>query len=164
VTNTYNSRPIQGNFVPRTLSLATSIPRPPSLCRGPLWFLHVKPCDPEMLLPWSKTRTCWTWRTAGALIAIEVQARVVLHVPPYSSNTPECHQWTPWQTGPTLHENRVHEVHEVCRRIHQPKWHDKIFIETISHCERHLGYIFSTNLDLVIAKVVINLRKHLGSS
>jgi hypothetical protein len=61
------------------------------------------------------------------------------------------------------HENRVHEVHEVCQRIHQPKGHDKILIETISHCEGYLGYILSTNLDLVIAGAEINFGEHLGS-
>jgi Zn ribbon nucleic-acid-binding protein len=61
------------------------------------------------------------------------------------------------------HEDRVHEVHEVCRCIHQPKGHDKILIETISRCEGHLGYIFGTNLDLVIAGVEINFREHPGS-
>jgi hypothetical protein len=37
-------------------------------------------------------------------------------------------------------------------------------MENISHREGHLGYIFSTNLDLVIARVEINLGEHLGSS
>jgi hypothetical protein len=54
------------------------------------------------------------------------------------------------------HENRIHEVQEVCRCIHQPKGHDKILIETISCSKRRLGYIFGMNLDLVIAGVEIN--------
>jgi hypothetical protein len=61
------------------------------------------------------------------------------------------------------HEDRVHEVHEVCQHIRQPKLHDKIFKETISCSEGRLGYIFGTNLDLVIAGVEINLGEHLGS-
>jgi hypothetical protein len=51
----------------------------------------------------------------------------------------------------------------MCRRIGQPKGHDKILIETISHHEGCLGYIFSLNLDLVIAGAEINLAEHLGS-
>jgi hypothetical protein len=44
----------------------------------------------------------------------------------------------------------------MCWRICQSKWHDKILIETISHCEGRLGYIFGVNLDLVIAGAEIN--------
>jgi hypothetical protein len=43
------------------------------------------------------------------------------------------------------------------------KGHDKVLIETISHREGHLGYFFGTNLDLVIVRVEIDLREHLGS-
>jgi hypothetical protein len=51
----------------------------------------------------------------------------------------------------------------MCQRIGQPKGHDKILIQTISHREGRLGYIFGMNLDLVIARVKINLGEHLGS-
>jgi hypothetical protein len=61
------------------------------------------------------------------------------------------------------HKDRVHQVLEVCWCIHQSKWHDKIFEETISCSESCLGYIFGTNLDLMIAGADINLREHLGS-
>jgi hypothetical protein len=61
------------------------------------------------------------------------------------------------------HENRVHEIHEVCWRICQSKGHAEILNETISCSEGCLGYIFSTNLDLVIARAEINLGEHLGS-
>jgi hypothetical protein len=61
------------------------------------------------------------------------------------------------------HENRVDEVHEVCHCIRQPKGHDRILIETISRREGHLGYIFGTNLDLVIVGAEINFGEHLGS-
>jgi hypothetical protein len=61
------------------------------------------------------------------------------------------------------HEDRVHELHEVCQRICQPKRHHKILIETISCREHHLGYVFHTNLDLVIAGAEINLGEHLCS-
>jgi hypothetical protein len=49
------------------------------------------------------------------------------------------------------YEDRLHELHEVCRHIFQPKRHHKILIETISCRQRHLGYVFRTSLDLVIA-------------
>jgi hypothetical protein len=61
------------------------------------------------------------------------------------------------------HEDRVHEVREVCWRICQPKRHHKILIETISYSESFLGYIFSMNLDFVINGAETNLREHLGS-
>jgi Mg2+/Co2+ transporter CorC len=61
------------------------------------------------------------------------------------------------------HEDRVHEIHEVCQCIRQSEGHDKIFKETISCCEGCLRYIFSTNLDLMITRAEINLREHLSS-
>jgi hypothetical protein len=61
------------------------------------------------------------------------------------------------------HEDKVHEVHEVCWCICQPKRHHKILIETISCSESRLGYIFDMNLDLVTARAEINLGEHLGS-
>jgi hypothetical protein len=51
----------------------------------------------------------------------------------------------------------------MCWHIGQAKGHDKVLIETISRREVHLGYFFSTNLDLVIAGAEINLREHLDS-
>jgi hypothetical protein len=51
----------------------------------------------------------------------------------------------------------------MCQCIGQPKGYDKVLIEIISHREGRLGYIFSTNLDLVIAEAEINLGEHLGS-
>jgi hypothetical protein len=59
------------------------------------------------------------------------------------------------------HENWVNKVHVVCWCICQSKCHDKIFIETISCFEGCLGYIFSTNLNLVISGVEINFGEHL---
>jgi hypothetical protein len=56
------------------------------------------------------------------------------------------------------HEDGVHEIHEVCWRIHQSKRHDEIFKETISCSEGCLGYVFDMNLDLMIAGVKINFR------
>jgi hypothetical protein len=61
------------------------------------------------------------------------------------------------------HDYRVHEMHEVCRCIHQPKRHDKILIKPVSHRESHLGDIFDTNFSLMIARAEINLGEHLGS-
>jgi hypothetical protein len=45
----------------------------------------------------------------------------------------------------------------------QPKGDDKILLETISCSEGHLGYIFGTNIDLVIVRAEINFGEHLGS-
>jgi hypothetical protein len=61
------------------------------------------------------------------------------------------------------HEDRVHEIHEVCQHIRQSKRLDKIFKETISCGEGYLGYVFGMNHDLMIAGAEINLREHLGS-
>jgi hypothetical protein len=61
------------------------------------------------------------------------------------------------------HEYIVHEVHEVCRCIHQPKRHDKILIKLISRRESRLGDIFITDFNLMIAGAEINLGEHLGS-
>jgi hypothetical protein len=61
------------------------------------------------------------------------------------------------------HEYGVHEVHEVCRHICQPKRHDKVVIEPISHRESSLGDIFGTNFNLMITRAKINLGEHLGS-
>jgi hypothetical protein len=61
------------------------------------------------------------------------------------------------------HEDGVHEIYEVCQRIHQSKQHDKIFKETISYGEGCLGYVFGMNLDLMIVEAEINHREHLVS-
>jgi hypothetical protein len=51
----------------------------------------------------------------------------------------------------------------VCRCICQPKRHDKILIEFVSHSECSLGDIFGMDLNLVIIGVEINIGEHLGS-
>jgi hypothetical protein len=51
----------------------------------------------------------------------------------------------------------------VCRHISQPKRHNKILIQTISHRESRLGDIFGTNLNLMIAGAEINLGENLDS-
>jgi hypothetical protein len=43
------------------------------------------------------------------------------------------------------------------------KSYDKIFKEAICCSDGRLGYIFGMNLNLVIARVEINLGEHLGS-
>jgi hypothetical protein len=58
------------------------------------------------------------------------------------------------------HEYGVHEVHEVCQRVCQPKRHDKILIKLVSHRESHLGDIFGMNLNLMVARAKINLGEH----
>jgi Zn ribbon nucleic-acid-binding protein len=61
------------------------------------------------------------------------------------------------------HEYGVHDVHEMCRCIHQSKRHDKILIKLVSHRESRLGDIFITDFNLMIARPEINLGKYLGS-
>jgi hypothetical protein len=61
------------------------------------------------------------------------------------------------------HEYGVHEVHEVCWHICQPKRHDKILIKHVSRRESRLGDIFSTDFNLMIVRAEINLGEHLGS-
>jgi hypothetical protein len=51
----------------------------------------------------------------------------------------------------------------VCQHIRQPKRHDKILIKPVTHRESYLGDIFGTDLNLMIARVKINLVEHLGS-
>jgi hypothetical protein len=63
-----------------------------------------------------------------------------------------------------FHENHVHQVPEVSGGIGQPKGHHQILIETISGGESGLCYIFITDLNLMIAKMKVNLRENLCSN
>jgi hypothetical protein len=54
-------------------------------------------------------------------------------------------------------------VHEVCRRISQPKRYDKILIKSVSHRESRLEDIFNADLNLMKVGAKINLGEHLGS-
>jgi hypothetical protein len=51
----------------------------------------------------------------------------------------------------------------MCQCIHQSKRYDKILIKPLSRRESHLGDIFITDFNLIIARTEINLGKHLGS-
>jgi hypothetical protein len=51
----------------------------------------------------------------------------------------------------------------VCQLICQPKRHDKILNESVSHSESSLGDILGMDLNLVITRVKINVGEHLGS-
>jgi hypothetical protein len=59
------------------------------------------------------------------------------------------------------HEYGVHEVQEVCWHICEPKRHDKILIQPVSHSESNLGDIFGMNFNLMIAGAEVNLGEYL---
>jgi hypothetical protein len=63
-----------------------------------------------------------------------------------------------------FHENRVQQVHEVSGGISQTKRHHQILIKIVLGGESSLWDIFFTNLDLMIAKTKVNLRKDLRSN
>jgi hypothetical protein len=63
-----------------------------------------------------------------------------------------------------LHENRVHQVHEMSGGVGQTKRHHQIHIKTVSSGESGLWDIFFTDLDLMIARLKVNLRKYLCSN
>jgi hypothetical protein len=50
-----------------------------------------------------------------------------------------------------------------CVIIRQPKGYNKVLIKLVSCRESHIGYIFGTNLNLVIIGAEINLGEHLSS-
>jgi hypothetical protein len=56
-----------------------------------------------------------------------------------------------------FHENRIHQVHEVSRGVGQTKGHHQILIETVSSGESGLLDIFFMDLDLMIARMKVNL-------
>jgi hypothetical protein len=60
-----------------------------------------------------------------------------------------------------FHKNRVHQVHEVSGCVGQTKRHHQILIKIVSGGENNLCDIFSTDLDLMIARTKVNLRKRL---
>jgi hypothetical protein len=63
-----------------------------------------------------------------------------------------------------IHENRVHQVHEVRGGVGQTKRHYQILIHTISGGESSLWDIFFTDLDFMIARMKVNLREDLCSN
>jgi hypothetical protein len=56
-----------------------------------------------------------------------------------------------------FHKNRVHQVHEVSRGVGQTKGHHQILIETVSSGQSSLQDILFTDLDLMIARMKVNL-------
>jgi hypothetical protein len=56
-----------------------------------------------------------------------------------------------------FHENRVHQVHEVSGGVGQTKRHYHILIKAVSGQESSLRDIFFTDLDLMIARMKVNL-------
>jgi hypothetical protein len=61
------------------------------------------------------------------------------------------------------HEDRVHEIHEVCWCISKTKRHDQIFIESISGGECRFWNVTRPDLDLMRSGAKVNLREYLGS-
>jgi hypothetical protein len=62
-----------------------------------------------------------------------------------------------------LHEDRVHEIHEVCWGIGKAKRHDQIFIESISGGKCRFWNVTQPDLDLMIPGAEVNLREYPGS-
>jgi hypothetical protein len=79
-----NSQPTQENYVHNVHTLVASISTHLIPYRGPPWFLLVISHGPIMVLSQSRTHTCWTWCTTGALVVVEARYKDVPHVLPYS--------------------------------------------------------------------------------
>jgi hypothetical protein len=61
------------------------------------------------------------------------------------------------------HEYGVHRVHEMCRSIGESKRHNQILIQPIPGGEGSLRDIFWINLDLMVTRMEIDLRKDLNT-
>src|SRR3989337_1313616 len=59
-----------------------------------------------------------------------------------------------------VQEHFVHHTHEISWGVGQPKCHDCKLIQSISSGERGLGNIFLSNLQLVISRSEVDLRKY----
>jgi hypothetical protein len=57
------------------------------------------------------------------------------------------------------HEYEVHQVHEMCKSIGESKRHNQILIQPVPGREGGLKDIFRTDLDLMITRTEIDLRK-----
>jgi hypothetical protein len=57
------------------------------------------------------------------------------------------------------HEYGVHQVHEMCRSIGEPKRHNQVLIQPVPGGESDLRNVFSVDLNLMITRTKINLRK-----
>jgi hypothetical protein len=62
------------------------------------------------------------------------------------------------------HEHGVHEVHEVGRSISESEKHDQELVKTITSGKSGFRNIARSNLDLVVARTKIDLRKDFGTS
>jgi uncharacterized protein YeaC (DUF1315 family) len=61
------------------------------------------------------------------------------------------------------HEDRVHEIHEICRCIGKTKGHNQVFIESISGGESCFRNITWPKLYLMIPRTKVNFGEYLGS-
>jgi hypothetical protein len=57
------------------------------------------------------------------------------------------------------HEYRVHQVHEMCRSISEPKRHNQILIQPIPDGGSGLRNVFRADLDFMITRTKIDLEK-----
>jgi hypothetical protein len=57
------------------------------------------------------------------------------------------------------HEYRVHQVHEMCRSIGEPKQHNQILIQPIPSGEGSLRDFFHADFDLMISQMKIDIGK-----
>jgi hypothetical protein len=61
------------------------------------------------------------------------------------------------------HEHRIHQVHKMCRSIGESKRHHQILIQPILGGECSLRDVLQTDLDLMLTKSEIYLRKNLST-
>jgi hypothetical protein len=61
------------------------------------------------------------------------------------------------------HEYGVHQVHEMCRSIGESKRHNQILIQPIPGGEGSLRDVFQMDLDLMVTRTEIDLRKDLST-
>jgi hypothetical protein len=57
------------------------------------------------------------------------------------------------------HKYRVHQVHEMCRSIGEPKRHNQILIQLVPGGESDLRNVFQADLDLMITRTKVDLGK-----
>jgi hypothetical protein len=62
-----------------------------------------------------------------------------------------------------LHEDRIHEINEVCWGIGKTKRHNQIFIKSISGGKACFWNVTWPDLDLMISRAEVNLREYFGS-
>jgi hypothetical protein len=55
------------------------------------------------------------------------------------------------------HEYGVHQIHEMCRSIGEPKRYNQILIQPVPSGESGLRSVFRVNLDLMIARTKIDV-------